>query len=124
MLSNLGLNQVGQIMAVLGLDSPLPNTQARRKKRGLWMAAKMASVSYKHKLSPETLEQILTSGTVSPLFEANLNYLLDETPVSIVVMAVEETALNANLPPKLIWRNVVKLAKSLSIHRSNLWTAT
>lgn len=30
-LSDLGVNRVGQVMAVLGLDSAQPDTQARRK---------------------------------------------------------------------------------------------
>ena len=60
-LSDLGVNRVGQVMAVLGLESAKPDTQARRKKRGLWMAAKTASVSYVHELVPEVLEQVLAS---------------------------------------------------------------
>ena len=56
-LSDLGVNRVGQVLAVLGLDSTAPDTQARRKKRGLWMAAKTASVSYSRELAPEMLEQ-------------------------------------------------------------------
>ena len=54
-LSDLGVNRVGQVMAVLGLDSAKPDIQARRKKRGLWMAAKTASVSYAYELAPEVL---------------------------------------------------------------------
>ena len=61
-LSDLGVNRVGQVLAVLGLDSTQPDTQSRRKKRGLWMAAKTASVSYSRELAPETLEQALASG--------------------------------------------------------------
>lgn len=33
-LSDLGVNRVGEVMAVLGLDGPKPDTQARRRKRG------------------------------------------------------------------------------------------
>ncbi|MBB3174923.1 transcriptional regulator with XRE-family HTH domain [Endobacter medicaginis] len=67
-LSDLGVNRVGQVMTVLGLDSPKLDTQARRKKRGLWMAAKTASVSYAQELAPETLEQALASGEVPASF--------------------------------------------------------
>ncbi len=79
-------------MAVLGLDSPKLDTQARRKKRGLWMAAKTASVSYAQELAPETLEQALASGEVPASFAPHLTHLLDEAPVPVVVMAVEEAA--------------------------------
>lgn len=120
-LSDLGVNRVGQVMAVLGLGSQKPDTQARRKKRGLWMAAKTASVSYARELGPETLEQALASGEVSASFAPHLTHLLDEAPVPIVVMAVEEAASRARLPPRQVWRNVAKLAGSLSVHRRALW---
>ena len=38
-----------------------------------------------------------------------------------VVMAVEEAAAHAHLPPRQIWRNVAKLAEALSVHRRALW---
>lgn len=109
-LSDLGVNRVGEVMAVLGLDSPKPDTLARRKKRGLWMAAKTASVSYARELAPEVLGQALASGDVPPTFAPHLTHLLDEAPVPIVVMAVEEAASLAHVPPRQIWRNVAKLA--------------
>ncbi len=120
-LSDLGLNRVGQVMAVLGLDSTKPDTLARSKKRGLWMAAKTASVSYARELTPKALEQSLASGEVPATFAPHLTHLLDEAPVPIVVMAVEETASHTHLPPRQVWRNVAKLAESLSVHRRALW---
>lgn len=120
-LSDLGVNRVGQVMPVLGLDSPKPDMLARRKKRGLWMAAKTASVSYARELAPEALEQALASGDVPPPFTPHLTHLLDEAPVPIVVMAVEETASRAHLPPRQVWRSVAKLAESLFVHRRSLW---
>ena len=77
-LHDLGVNRVGQVMAVLGLDSAQPDTQARCKKCGLWMAAKTASVSYAHELAPEVLEQVLASGDVPPAFAPHLTHMLDE----------------------------------------------
>ena len=47
--------------------------------------------------------------------------LLDETPMPIVVMAVEEAASRAHVSPRRVWRNVAKLAKALSVHRQGLW---
>ena len=120
-LSDLGVNRVGQVLAVLGLDSTQPDTQSRRKKRGLWMAAKTASVSYSRELAPEVLEQTLASGDVPPLFAPHLTHLLDEAPVTTVVMAVEEAAEHAHLQPRKVWRNVAKLAQSLAVHRRALW---
>lgn len=120
-LSDLGVNRVAQVLAVLGLDAPQLSTQARRKKRGLWMAAKTASVSYAHELAPETLGQALASGAVPAPFTAHLIHLLDEAPVPVVVMAVEEAAERAHVPPRRVWRNVAKLAGALAVHRRALW---
>ena len=121
-LSDLGVNRVGQVLAVLGLDSTAPDTQARRKKRSLWMAAKTASVSYAHELAPKVLEQVLASGDVPPSFAPHLTHLLDEAPLPIVVMAVEEAAGEARIPPRRVWRNVARMARTLSVHRKDLWT--
>ena len=85
------------------------------------MAAKTASVSYKRELAPEALEKVLASGDVPPSFAPHLIHLLDEAPVPVVVMAVEEAASRAHLPPRQVWRNVAKLAQSLSVHRRALW---
>lgn len=121
-LSDLGVNRVGQVLSVLGLDMPKLDTQVRKQKRGLWMAAKTASVSYARELAPEVLEEALASGHVPPRFAAHLTHLLDEAPVPIVVMAVEESASRAHVAPRQIWRNVAKLAEALSVHRRSLWT--
>lgn len=120
-LSDLGVNRAAQVLAVLGLDVIGPSTQVRQKKRGLWMAAKNASVSYTSELGPEMLGKVLTSGEVPPPYIPHLTHLLDETPVSTVVMAVEEAASAAHMSPKKVWHNVAKLAKSLSAHRQDLW---
>jgi transcriptional regulator with XRE-family HTH domain len=121
-LNDLGVNRAGQVLSVLGLEATLPSTRARDKKRGLWMAAKTASVSYARELAPEALGEVLASGDVPPPFAPHLAHLLDEAPVPIVVMAVEEAASVAHLPPRQVWRNVAKLARSLSVHRRALWT--
>ena len=67
------------------------------------------------------LEQVLASGDMPPAFAPHLTHLLDEAPVPTVVMAVEEAAAHAHLPPRQVWRNVAKLAQSLSVHRRALW---
>lgn len=120
-LSDLGFNRVAQVMAILGLDVTPPTKDAREKKRGLWMAAKTASVSYASELEPDTLGHALASGDAPPSFVAHLAHLLDEAPLPVIVMAVEEAASREHVPPRTVWRNVGKLAKSLSVHRQGLW---
>ena len=38
----------------------------------------------------------------------------------VIVMAVEEAAMNEGVAPKAVWRNVVKLARSLAVQREEL----
>ena len=80
-----------------------------------------ASVSYASELEPDTLGHALASGDAPPSFVAQLAHLLDEAPLPVIVMAVEEAALSEHVPPRTVWRNVCKLAKSLSVHRQGLW---
>lgn len=49
-----------------------------------------------------------------------LLHFLDEAPVPLVVIAVEETAELAYTRPTKIWVNVTKLAKTLSAARHEL----
>ena len=120
-LSDLGFNRVAQVMAILGLDVTPPTKDARETKRGLWMAAKTASVSYASEIGSDTLGHALASGDAPPSFVAHLAHLLDEAPLPVIVMAVEEAALREHVPPRTVWRNVGRLAKSLSVHRQGLW---
>ncbi|WP_326539866.1 helix-turn-helix transcriptional regulator [Pseudorhodoferax sp.] len=120
-LSDLGFNRVAQLLSVLGLDFGPPSQAARSRKRGLWMAAKNASVSHVDEVPPDALGRALVSGSVPKGYAAHLTHLLDEAPVPLVVMAVEEAAENQGVAPKAVWRSVAKLAKSLSVHRQELW---
>lgn len=120
-LSDLGFNRVGRVMSVLGLDFGDPTPEAREKKRGLWMAAKTASVSYGEEIPPEQLGDVLARGDVPEQYVAHVAHLLEEAPASIVVMAVEEAARREQVSPRVVWRNVGKLAQALEVHRQDMW---
>ncbi|MES2899509.1 MAG: helix-turn-helix transcriptional regulator [Pseudomonadota bacterium] len=120
-LADLSFGRVSTVLKVLGLEINDPSLAARMRKRGLWMAAKSSSVSYRGELSDRVLEQILASGAVVPGFEAHLGHFLDELAVEVVVMAVEETAQQEGVPPATIWVNVSRLARLLDSTRTGLW---
>lgn len=119
-LNDLGFNRVAQLLTVLGLDLDPPSQVARSRKRGLWMAAKNASVSYVHEVPLEALGHALVSGNVPRGYAAHLSHLLAEAPVPLIVMVVEEAAMNEGVAPKAVWRNVVKLARALAVQREEL----
>ena len=117
--NDLGFERVAQIVEVLGLS--LVPTAPNSRKRGLWMAARNASVSYRGELSPEMLERTLATAEVPSGFEAHVSHFLDEAPFEIVVLAVEEAAEQEHRKPAEIWANVTRLAQRHSTTRKELW---
>ncbi|MGS0741107.1 helix-turn-helix domain-containing protein [Glaciimonas sp. GG7] len=120
-IKDLSFQRVASLLSVLGLSFDSVSLDARKKKRGLWMAAKTSSVSYVGELTENMLEQILATGQAPVGYEAHIGHLLDEAPVGIVVMAVEEAARLEHRSPSEIWLNVAKLAKIYSDGRKELW---
>jgi hypothetical protein len=82
-----------------------------------------AGVSYVQEVPPDTRGHALISGNVPKGYAAHLTHLLDEAPVALVVMAVEDAAASEGVAPKAVWRNVSKLARSPGIHRKGLWAS-
>lgn len=99
----------------LGLDfvtfAPL------KPRRWLWMAAQTSSVRYRGLLTPELLLEILTTGEVPRGFASHVLHLLEEAPIQIVVLAVEQAAQQSGLPITTIWRNVAQIADELQSQR-------
>lgn len=100
---------------MLALD---PFTLAPVKpKPWLWMAAKTCSVSYRNELTPERLLEVLTTGTLPPDDVATFLHFLEEAPLSIVVMAIEQAAQQSGVAIAEIWRNVDQIAAAWSSTR-------
>ena len=120
-ITDLSFQRVSRILNVLGLNLDTPSLAARQRKKGLWMAAKTSSVSYRKEMTSEELEQALSSGIAPEELQSNLLHFLDEAPLPVVVMAVEETAQQEKVDPATIWSNVGKLGKQLGAIRHALW---
>jgi transcriptional regulator with XRE-family HTH domain len=120
-IKDLSFQRLTRLLGVLGLGFDSPSLIARKKKNGLWMAAKTSSVTYCRELTSEELEHALSSGTAPADVKSNLLHFLDEAPLPVVVMAVEETAQHEGVSPAKIWTNVGKLGKQLGAIRQELW---
>lgn len=68
-----------------------------------------------------TLTLILSSGELPDAFTANLTHLLDEAPAQILVMAVEQVALQTGQPIGNIWANILNLADTTGSGRPGSW---
>jgi transcriptional regulator with XRE-family HTH domain len=120
-INDLSFQRIIKLLGVLGLSFDGPSLTSRQRKNGLWMAAKTSSVSYRDEITSEQLEKALASGKAVSGFEANLLHFLDEAPIQVVVMAIEETAQRESVEPAKIWSNVATLAHQLGAVRSALW---
>lgn len=120
-IGDLSFGRVVNLLRVLGLNFSPPSIEARDLKRGLWMAAKNASVSYRGELHSDQLQHALATGQVPVDHKSHLLHFLDETPLPVVVMAVEETAHLEAVSPARIWAYVAQLASQLGSVRSDLW---
>lgn len=99
----------------------MPSIGPRSAKKALWMAANTANVSYKREISPEQLAYILATGDLKREFIAHVATLLEEAPIPLLVMAVEEAAAKERVAPQTIWKNVASMADSLDLVRNGLF---
>jgi transcriptional regulator with XRE-family HTH domain len=110
-LTDLGVAKLVKVLGLLGLD--IDARRGPRPARGLLMASRTASVSYRRALDAGALARALASGEIPPGMEPHFAVLLDEAPLPVVVMAVEEAARRQRVPPKRIWQNLARWAAEL-----------
>lgn len=103
------------LACMLGLDRF--TLEPLRPRRWLWMAAQTSSVSYRIPLTSEGLLEVLTTGTLPPADVATFLHFLEEAPLTIVVMAIEQAAQQSGVAIAEIWRNVDQIAAAWSSTR-------
>ncbi|KWR90437.1 helix-turn-helix transcriptional regulator [Cupriavidus sp. IDO] len=123
---NATLETLGRLMDVLGLALDVHDPETSRQARGtptraLWMAVKGANVSYTGELTPEELERALATGEVPSEFRPQVAQVLDEAPLQLVTKVVAEVAAKQHRKPAEIWKNLRRLAQSLTATRGGLW---
>ena len=113
-LKDLGAAKLISLLHLLGLSL---DVQDARPRRGLLKASISANVSYQHAVTPTQLAEILTSGDLPGELEAPVATLLDETPLPVVIQAVEEAATIHDVPPKQIWKHLAMWSRNLHLYR-------
>lgn len=103
------------LIDILGLNRD--TLTALTSKRWLCMAAQTSSVSYHGVLTPETLLAALISGNAPSEYQAHLTHFLNEAPLQIVIMAIEQAALRSGVEIARIWRSVEQLNSRLQGRR-------
>jgi len=114
-LVDLGVIKLACLLELVGLTF---EAHARATPhRGLLMASRTASVSYKTQLDATQLAKALATGEVPPGLLPHVATFLDEAPLPLVVSAVEEAAKRGRVPPKRIWQHVVRWASEINSPR-------
>ena len=110
-LKDLGAAKLLALLGLLGIDVSM---QGRHKKQyALEAAGQTASVSYKNKLTAPQLAKSLVSGKIPEPIFPYIASLLDEAPLPLIVLAVEEAAKASNISPKSIWKNIDRWAHEM-----------
>ena len=110
-LKDLGAAKLLALLELLGIDVSM---QGRHKKQyALEAAGQTASVSYKNKLTASQLAKSLVSGKIPEPIFPYIASLLDEAPLSLIILAVEEAAKASNISPKSIWKNIDRWAHEM-----------
>jgi len=116
-LVDLGYAKLSQLLAVLGLD--LQAKPATGLDHALAVAARTASTSYRNTLAPETLANMLASGEAPQEYRPHLLTLLDETPLPVVIKAIQEAAQRSPAAtPRKMMQHMAKWADELHSYRA------
>lgn len=107
------------IVRVLGLD--VSTLQPMAPRPWLDMAARTASVSYRGCLSSDMLGSMLVKGRVVPPWFPHLGHLLDEAPLSLLILAIEQLTNQQHVPFTTLWRNLGQLAQACQSDRLEGW---
>ena len=114
-LVDLGAAKLIALLDLVGLN--LDAGTRKGHAHALQSVSQSASVSYKTLLDPAVLAAALVDGELPEGITPHIATLLDEVPLSLIVAAVEEVALNRSTSPKLLWKHVFHWARDLQSPR-------
>jgi transcriptional regulator with XRE-family HTH domain len=114
-LNDIGYTKLNCILDILGMTMEMNPKQ--KMQNALAVAARTISTSYKDIITAEVLAQIFRSGIAPKRYHAHLMTLLDETPLPLVLKAVQQAA-TIDAPTKKILRNLHNWSQEWQTHRT------
>lgn len=116
-LVDLGYARLTNLLGVLCLD--LQVQPAKGLGHALIVAARTASTSYKNVLTPDVLVEMLESGRAPAEYHPHLMTLLDETPLPVVLKAIQEAAQRSSTAtPRKMMQHMAAWAAEFRSHRA------
>lgn len=85
----------------------------RKKVNAIKMTLGNVNTSYKNTMSASDLEKFMLSGKIAPGLEGQVLHLIDETPTALLAGAIKELATKKNIKPRLLWKNLAKVATDI-----------
>jgi transcriptional regulator with XRE-family HTH domain len=119
-LRDLSLNRAARLLDALGLAVSITPPHLRHtalSDRAFEMAARTASVSYKTALTASALRKLLLTGDVPAGFVPHVRTLLDEAPMSLLALVVEQLHDEEGIDRADVWARMRELAQRLSVFR-------
>ena len=114
-LHDLGASKLFHLLGLLGIGIDLhPKTG---QTHALTLVSQTASVSYNTTLQPDALGKALLSGQYPAAMTPHFATLVDETPLSLIVGAVQEVAQNNPQTAKQVWKHLCKWAREFGSPR-------
>lgn len=116
-LVDLGYAKLINLLGVLGLD--LHAQEVKGLEQALIVAARTASTSYKNVLAPDVLVNMLESGRALAEYRPHLMTLLDETPLPVVMKAIQQAAQRSSTAtPRKMMQHMAVWAVEFHSHRA------
>lgn len=116
-LVNLEHGKVGDIGAVklseIAENVGISLFASGKKVNFIKMTLGNVNTSYKNVMSETDLEKFMLSGVVPQGLEGQVLHLIDETPISLVTSTVKQVAAKKKVTPKLVWKNLAKVAAEI-----------
>ncbi|WP_108645560.1 helix-turn-helix domain-containing protein [Polynucleobacter rarus] len=113
--TNVGRDEFISLLTLLGLNNiPL---KSKLNFNSLEMVCVSVSVSYKSSLHSTDLSLALVTGVLPEKIYPHIATFLDETPLSLIISVVEAVAQLNQIPPKLIWKNLIDWAHEMNSPR-------
>jgi transcriptional regulator with XRE-family HTH domain len=123
-LKDLSLNRAARLLDVLGLSVSITPPHERHAApsptdRALDIAARTASVSYKTALTASVLREALLTGEVPAKVVPHVRTLLDEAPISLLALVVEQLHKEEGTDRSEVWARMRELAQGLKVFRKH-----
>ena len=115
---DLGVKKLLAIFGVVGLEISIgeKRTAKRQQRDYLEMACISANVSYRRRLSPDTLARALLTGKVPPRMGPHLRVVYDEVPPRVFEGLVRQVS-SWGSKPETVLRHVREIGESIGSSR-------